>query len=124
VLNGMGKSKFLLKLNVYSLILAVSMNLLLIPKFGLVGAAISTLSFQIFQGIWMNAELLKNGIWPYRRGLWVQLAWAIALLVLFVLLNTGFEPQMWQKIAIFVVTTASLVYLVIKRAAEKPPKNV
>ena len=124
VLNGMGKSKFLLKLNVYSLILAVSMNLLLIPKFGLVGAAISTLSFQIFQGIWMNAELLKNGIWPYRRGLWVQLVWAIALLALFVLLNTGFEPEMWQKIAIFVVTTASLVYLVIKRAAEKPPKNV
>jgi len=114
----------LMKLNVYSLILAVSMNLLLIPKFGLVGAAISTLSFQIFQGIWMNAELLKNGIWPYRRGLWVQLAWAIALLALFVLLNTGFEPEMWQKIAIFVVTTASLVYLVIKRAAEKPPKNV
>ena len=72
----------------------------------------------------MNAELLKNGIWPYRRGLWVQFAWAIALLALFVLLNTGFEPEMWQKIAIFVVTTASLVYLVIKRAAEKPPKNV
>jgi hypothetical protein len=54
----------------------------------------------------------------------VQFAWSIALLILFVLLNTGFEPEMWQKIAIFVVTTASLVYLVIKRAAEKPPKNV
>jgi len=124
ILNGMGKSKFLLKLNVYSLILAVTLNLLLIPKFGLVGAALSTLSFQIFQGVWMNAELIRHKLWPYRRGLFVQLAWAIALLILFILLNTVFKPEMWLKIVMFASAASALVYLVIRRAAEKPPKNL
>lgn len=124
ILNGMGKSKFLLKLNVYSLILAVTLNLLLIPMFGLVGAALSTLSFQIFQGIWMNVELIRHKLWPYRRGLFVQLAWSVALLVLFILLNTVFNPELWLKIVIFASSASALVYLLVKRAAEKPPKNL
>ena len=123
VLNGMGKSKFLLKLNIYSLILAFSLNFFLIPKFGLVGAAMATMGFRLFQGIWMNAELVRLGYWPYRRGLLVQAAWAVALLVLYISLNSFLVLDLWMKIVLMAVVGAGLVYLLLKRIAEKPTKN-
>lgn len=119
VLNGMGRSKFLLKLNIYSLIFVFSLNFLLIPKFGLIGAAMSTLLLQIFQGVWMNVELIKSGLWPYKKHLWVQGFWSLGLLLLYILINTVFHPLLWMKIALFAVCLFALLHLLLKRISSK-----
>ena len=85
-LNGMGKSFYTFKLDTASLAVAFLANYLLIPPFGLVGAALSTFIFTLFQAVWNNAYMLKLGLWPYSKKLFIQGFGAIALIFLYYLL--------------------------------------
>ena len=76
----MGNSRFMLKLNIFTLIFALSLNALLIPRMGLAGAALSTASYQLMQCVWMNVYLVRMGYWPYKKSLLVQVGWIVALL--------------------------------------------
>ncbi|MBF0431747.1 MAG: polysaccharide biosynthesis C-terminal domain-containing protein [Fibrobacteria bacterium] len=109
VLNGIGQSKFMLKMNIVSLVVALSMNSLLIPKFGLIGAAMSTFCFQAVQAFWLNFKLLRLKLWPYQKSLFVQGSWILLILILYILVNTILPLELWQKISAFMVFVLGLV---------------
>lgn len=101
VINGLGKSKFMFMMNVFSLVFALVLNKLLIPLFGIAGAAISSMSYQIMQCIWMNLYLYKMGYWPYKFNLTIQGFWIISLTVLYALLNYSLDLSLGIKAAIY-----------------------
>jgi O-antigen/teichoic acid export membrane protein len=83
VLNGLGKSFYVLKTDIISLCAAFAANYFLIPVFGLAGAAISTLIFTFTQAILNNIYLFKLGYFPYAKKLLIYMGWIIALAVFF-----------------------------------------
>lgn len=87
IMNGIGKSLYTLKMNIFSLAIALISGYLLIPAYGLVGAALSMLCYNMVAMIWNNVYLAKLGLWPYSKSLWSQFAWIIALIVFYGLLN-------------------------------------
>jgi O-antigen/teichoic acid export membrane protein len=98
VINGLGRSKFMLLMNAVSLVFAIAMNYLLIPHLGIAGAALSSMSYQILQVVWMNIYVYRMiGFWPYSWTLWVQGIWIILLTVLYVVLNNGYNPSLLLK---------------------------
>ena len=98
VINGLGRSKFMLLMNAVSLVFAIAMNYLLIPHLGIAGAALSSMSYQILQVVWMNIYVYRMiGFWPYSWTLWVQGIWIMLLTVLYVVLNNGYNPGLLLK---------------------------
>ncbi len=97
VVMGLGKSKFMLMMNVVSLVFAVTMNSICIPLFGIAGAALSCMSYQILQCTWMNLYLRKMGFWPYRMSLLVQVVWIVAIIVTYIALNTVVSATLFEK---------------------------
>lgn len=108
VINGLGKSKFMLVMNVFSLCFALLMNWICIPPLGIAGAAISSMSYQIMQCLWMNVYLYKMGYWPYRRNLLVQWGWILLLIVVEILFNFVYTPSIELKIVGYVVVVLLL----------------
>lgn len=107
IMNGIGKSLYTLKMNLFSLAIAFACGYLLIPRFGLVGAALSMLSYSVVSMIWNNIYLAKLGLWPYSLKLWVQLFWMAVLMLLYVALNLGvIAPTLWQKAIMYLVVLA------------------
>ena len=110
VINGMGNSRFMLKLNAATLAFAVIMNTLLIPRLGLAGAALATASYQMLQCVWMNVYLVRLGHWPYKASLLAQVFWIAALLALYIGINTGvLALEFYQEIIVFAVAVAGLM---------------
>lgn len=103
VINGLGKSKFMFVMNVFSLCFALLMNWICIPPLGIAGAAISSMSYQIMQCLWMNIYLVKMGYWPYRKSLWIQWIWVSLLIGVDVVFNFVCAPTMAVKIAMYAV---------------------
>ncbi|MDR1830637.1 MAG: oligosaccharide flippase family protein [Candidatus Fibromonas sp.] len=86
-LNGMGKSFYTLKIDIISLATALILNYTLIPCFGLIGAALSTFLFTLFQAVWNNIYMLNLGFWPYSKKLFFNGIGAFALILLYFGLN-------------------------------------
>lgn len=125
VINGLGKSKFMLKMNLVSLIFAVAMNRLLIPVLGIAGAALSSMSYQILQCVWMNVHLLKMGYFPYKKSLCVQFAWILLLVLLYYLLNSVLTLGLLPKGGIYLVALALILctFWLQGLAGQKLPKR-
>ncbi|OWV16225.1 polysaccharide biosynthesis C-terminal domain-containing protein [Fibrobacter sp. UWH1] len=102
VINALGKSRFMLFMNMVSLVFATIMNRMCIPIFGIAGAAISSMAYQILQNVWMCLYLRKMGYWPFRLNLLIQIAWILLLIISYVVLNTVWAPSLWIKAAIYV----------------------
>lgn len=113
VINGLGRSKFMLLMNIVSLLFAISMNYLLIPRLGIAGAALSSMSYQILQCVWMNIYVYRMiGFFPYKLSLSVQGLWIVGLVGLYVLLNhqaLNFVPGIPMKAAIYGVAILVIV---------------
>lgn len=109
VINGLGKSRFMLMMNVVSLALAIMLNRFLIPVLGIAGAAISSMSYQIVQCIWMNLYLKKLGYWPYRKSLWIQGLWIASLVAVDYVVNFVYEPDLCVKGGFYVGIVGLLV---------------
>lgn len=110
VINGMGNSRFMLKLNVVTLLFALGMNALLIPRFGLAGAALATASYQLLQCVWMNVYLVRLGYWPYKATLFAQVLWIAALLVLYISVNSTLHFEFYQDVLVFVAAVIGLLF--------------
>ena len=96
-------------MNIFSLGIALLSGYFLIPAFGLVGAALSMLSYNLVSMIWNNAYLAKLGLWPYSRKLWTQLAWMAALLALYIAMNSGWlSMDIPQKVILYSVVLVAL----------------
>lgn len=120
IMNGIGKSMYTLKMNIFSLGIALVSGYLLIPKLGLIGAALSMLIYNLVSMIWNNIYLLKLGLWPYSLKLWTQIFWMAILIALYVLLNIGvITPNMWQKGLIYLVV---LIFLGIQFLLQRKSK--
>jgi O-antigen/teichoic acid export membrane protein len=98
----------MLKMNIVSLVFAITMNYLLIPLFGIAGAALSSMSYQILQCVWMNVYLVKMGYWPYKKSLFVQGSLILILALFYIGLNQGISLSVASKIV-----TYSIAVLVI-----------
>lgn len=109
IMNGIGKSLYTLKMNVFSLGIALLSGYFLIPAFGLVGAALSILSYNVVSMIWNNVYLWKLKLWPYSLKLWTQLMWMAVLLAVYFVVNLGVVSlNIWQKIVLYLVILAAL----------------
>lgn len=97
IINGLGKSKFMLLMNIVSLLMALLMNRICIPIFGIAGAALSSMSYQIMQCVWMNLYLKKMGYWPYQKYLWIQVVWIALLAGIYFAINTSYNPSLLMR---------------------------
>ena len=107
-----------LKVSLLALVLSLLFGVLLIPPFELVGAALSMFIYGLASAICYNVYLLRRKMQPYSPKLWVEFVWILALIGLYIFVNTdGVHLEMWHKIAIYVVTMLILgaQYLFYKR---------
>jgi O-antigen/teichoic acid export membrane protein len=122
VLNGMGKSLYSLIMDIISLGVALASGYLLIPTFGLVGAALSMLCYNVVAIICNNIYLLKMGLQPYSLRLLSQVGWIIALVAFYIAINTQvIVLSMPQKAGVYVLILLALgAYgLVVKKKMDK-----
>jgi O-antigen/teichoic acid export membrane protein len=107
VLSGIGKSLFLLKLNIASLGVVFLVNYFLIPIFGLPGAALSTLAYVLFQSFCANVYIYKLHLRLYSKKIIPYAIWSVFLLAVYILLP-GFSLELWQKIAFYAAVLCGL----------------
>ncbi len=122
VLNGMGKSLYTLILDIVLLGVTLASGYVLIPAFGLVGAALSMLCYNIVAIISNNVYLLKMGLQPYSLRLLSQVGWIIALIAFYIALNMQvFTLTLVEKAVVYVAIVAALLAygLVVKKKMEK-----
>lgn len=101
VINGLGKSRFMFFMNTVVLIVALASNAVLIPLLGIAGAALSTMLYQVVQSVWMNIYLVRLGLWPYQKQLFVQGLWIFILILMYLFFNLYFYPSIPVKIGIY-----------------------
>jgi O-antigen/teichoic acid export membrane protein len=107
VLNGIGKSLYTLKMDIASLCTASLVSYLLIPIFGLPGAALSTLAFILLQAIWNNVYIFKLHLRLYSKKVIPYAVWSVFLLAVSIFLP-NFPLVLWQKIAFYAVVLGGL----------------
>lgn len=126
IMNGLGKSLYTLKMNIFSLGIALGSGYFLVPAYGLVGAALSMLSYNVVSMIWNNVYLAKMGLWPYSSKLINRFAWICVLIACYVVLNVGnFELSLWQKVVAYLVSLLALglQWLYDKKTAKSNPST-
>lgn len=127
VLNGMGKSLYSLKMDIFSLVVALISGYYLVPAFGLVGAALSMLLYNVVAIIFNNAYLLKLGYRPYSSRLMSQAAWILGLIAFYIVINMNlFTLTLVQKIIIYVVILGflGLYWKVMKKRMDADKNGV
>jgi O-antigen/teichoic acid export membrane protein len=103
VIDGIGKSVVNLKASVIQLLTSVVAGFILIPQFGLLGAALSMLIYGIVSSVYCNVYLLKRSLQPYSSKLWIDIVWMVLLLALYILINAQVVTlTMVGKIAVYV----------------------
>ncbi|MCQ2088833.1 MAG: oligosaccharide flippase family protein [Fibrobacter sp.] len=127
IMNGIGKSLYTLKMNIFSLAVALISGYFLVPSLGLVGAALSMLLYNVIAMIWNNAYLAKMGLWPYSSKLISQIVWMLILIGFYVVLNVGMlSLTLPQKIGSYVIVLAALgiQFLLQKKRLEQDKNSV
>lgn len=118
IIDGIGKSVVNLKISIFSLALSLTFGFLLIPSYGLFGAALSMLIPGIISSGYSNIYLFKRNLRLYSSKLWVELVWITALLSLYIVLNAqNIHLEMGQKIALYagVLFVLGMQFLFYKR---------
>lgn len=111
-------------MNVVSLGVALLMNKILIPTLGIADAALSSMSYQILQCIWMNIYLKRMGYWPYKKILWVQMFWILLLVGFDYGINFVHAPSLMTKGIIYgIVLLLILGTFYLQGLSEKPSKG-
>lgn len=109
IMNGIGKSLYTLKMNAFSLAVALISGYFLVPAFGLVGAAMSMLIYNLVAMVWNNAYLAYLKLWPYSVKLVSQIVWMFGLIGFYVLLNMRvFTLTLPEKAILYVVILGAL----------------
>ncbi|MBO7512138.1 MAG: hypothetical protein J6T54_04095, partial [Fibrobacter sp.] len=101
---------------------ALASGYLLIPTFGLVGAALSMLCYNVVAIICNNIYLLKMGLQPYSLRLLSQVLWILCLIAFYIAINMQvFTLSMLEKAVVYVVIILALgAYgLVVKKKMDK-----
>ncbi|MDR2583782.1 MAG: oligosaccharide flippase family protein [Fibromonadaceae bacterium] len=101
VLNGIGKSLYTLKMDIASLCVSFATGYILIPIFGLPGAALSTLAYILLQSIWNNIYIFKLHLRLYSKKVIPYAIWSVLLLVLYILLP-NFSLGLLDKIILYI----------------------
>lgn len=125
IINGIGKSLFTLKIDSISLIVALVSGYFLVPAFGLVGAALSMLLYNIVAIIWNNIYLLRQGIKIYSSKLISQVILICMLIVFYALINMQIlELNIAQKIIVYVIILSLLgIYFKVMKRKIEADKN-
>lgn len=109
IMNGIGKSLYTLKMNIFSLVVALVSGYFLVPAYGLVGAALSMFLYNLVAMVWNNVYLARLKLWPYSLKLWSQLVWMFALIGFYVLINMQiFTLTRIEKIGVYVLILGAL----------------
>lgn len=121
VINGIGKSLYTLKMDTFSLVVALVSGYFLVPAYGLVGAALSMLLYNVVAIVWNNIYVFKLGLRPYSSKLVSQALWIVALIVFYILLNAQvIVLDMVEKCVFYGVVLAvlGLYWKVMKKKME------
>ncbi len=109
IMNGIGKSLYTLKMNLFSLGIALVSGYFWVPAYGLVGAALSMLCYNVVAMIWNNVYLAKMGLWPYSSKLVNRFVWICVLIACYAALNLfQVEWNLWQKSAAYLISLLAL----------------
>jgi O-antigen/teichoic acid export membrane protein len=109
-------------MDIISLGVALVSGYLLIPAFGLVGAALSMLCYNVVAIICNNVYLFKMGLQPYSLRLLSQALWILFLVGFYIAINMQlFTLSLAEKVIAYVVILAALgAYgLVAKKKMDK-----
>ena len=125
VLNGMGKSLYSLKMDVLSLGVALISGYFLIPAFGLVGAALSMLCYNLVAIVCNNIYLFKMGLWPYSSKLISQIVWIVGLIAFYIVINAKFtDLDLITKALVYAVVLAMLgIYWIVQKKKIEADKD-
>ena len=125
VLNGLGKSLFSMIVDILSLMVALATGYFLIPAYGLVGAALSMLCYNIFAIVLNNGYLIKMGLWPYSSKLISQVVWILILIAFYIMLNMQvFTLTLLEKVFAYVGILAILgIYWKIMKKRIEADRN-
>jgi len=107
VLNGIGKTMYTLKMDIISLCVAFVASYLLIPIFGLPGAALSTLAYILLQSAWNNIYIFKLHLRLYSIKVIPYAIWSVLLLALYILLP-NFSFGLLDKIILYIAVLCGL----------------
>lgn len=127
VINGIGKSLYTLKMDTFSLGVALVSGYFLVPSMGLVGAALSMLLYNVVAIVWNNVYLLRLGLRVYSSKLVSQVAWILFLIAFYILLNMQvLVLTLAEKIIVYVVILAALglYWMVMKKRMEADKNGV
>jgi len=113
VLNGIGKSLYMLKMTAASLCVAFTVSYFLIPVFGLPGAALSTLAYILLQCIWNTVYIFKLNLRLYSKKVIPYIIWSAFLLFVYILLP-HFSLEFWQKIIFYIAVLCVLAITHVK----------
>ena len=109
VIDGIGKSVVNLKASIIQLVTSVAAGFVIIPYFGLLGAALSMLLYGIVSSVYCNVYLLKRKLQPYSSKLWAEIVWMVLLIALYVLINAQLITlTMVGKIVVYVCVLLAL----------------
>jgi len=108
VLAGIGKSLYILKMIVASLCVAFIVSYLLIPIFGLPGAALSMLAYILLQCVWNNVYIFKLNLRIYSKKIIPYLIWSVFLLAVYIFLP-NFSFELWHKIIFYIGVLCGLL---------------
>ena len=126
---GLGKSSMLLKLNLVMLGIAVAGGAVLVPSYGLAGAAFLSLSVTILQTLILFYRQTRiHGGWPYKRDFWVNVAWIGGFIIVSSLVSSWISgASLRRRVLVFSLVAAFLgTWAVIVRKsfipADAPPQ--
>ena len=104
---------------------ALATGYFLIPAYGLVGAALSMLCYNIFAIVLNNGYLIKMGLWPYSSKLISQVVWILILIVFYIMLNMQvFTLTLLEKVFVYVGVLAVLgIYWKIMKKRIEADRN-
>ncbi len=107
---GLGKSALVFQWNLALMIATFSAGYLLLPSFGLTGAAILSLLMRILQTVvqfYLQARL--HGRWPYKKDFYVNAFWACGFIVLTLLAAPWFSrASLLMRTGVFFLVAAGL----------------
>ncbi|MGL1935626.1 MAG: polysaccharide biosynthesis C-terminal domain-containing protein [Fibrobacterales bacterium] len=119
ILLGLGNSKSVMKANIATLIINVSLNYYLITHFGVVGAAIATVTSQIVSSFYfLYKQYQYTRIIPYEKHLLINFSIIFIIAILsFFYFDSIQSLMLQQKIVVFAASIVSIVSIfLLKRS--------
>jgi O-antigen/teichoic acid export membrane protein len=110
-----GKNKDIIKISVFGVLINITLNIILIPILGLIGAAIASASASLFINIFLSFRLYKfSKIHPLSKNYFKIILLSISILFLIIIITYIFENiTLYSMIFIMIISICTFFTLII-----------